>query len=160
MRMVLSSLPQDFITSRHSLYSKAREAPSPNCEAGVWEAWVANLPKEKHLRRYYLLLTGNIATCFDPDVEFPWQEYPASLQKISAALPDLWGALKSPLPILESLSSDLLPDSSLFSGLGQEGALDENLGVAVNLDAEEAENGRLRLALLARKRQREESKDS
>ena len=160
MRMALSSMPQDFLSSRHSLYSKAREAPPPNCEAGVWEAWVANLPKDKHLRRVYLSLMGNIALCFDPDIDFPWQEYPASLKKFSDSLPELWLALKSPLPVLESLSSDLLPDGSLFSGLGQEEGLAQNLGVAVNLDAEEAENGRLRLALLARKRQRDESKIS
>jgi hypothetical protein len=75
-------------------------------------------------------------------------------------LPELWLALKSPLPVLESLSSDLLPDCALFSGLGQDEGLAQNLGVAVNLDAEEAENGRLRLALLDRKRQRDESKNS
>ncbi len=79
MRLFLCSLPPDFISSRHLLYSKARGAPPPGCEARVWEDWVADLPKEKHLRRSYLALSGNIASCFDPDVDFPWREYPASL---------------------------------------------------------------------------------
>ena len=82
MRSVLSSLPHDFLSSRHPLFSKAPNAPPPNCEAGVWKAWVASLPKEKKLRRYFMSLTGNVAHCFDPDVDFPWQTYPSTLEML------------------------------------------------------------------------------
>jgi uncharacterized membrane protein YgcG len=160
MRCVLSNLPQDFISSRHSLFSKAPHAPPPNCEAVAWKDWVTDLPKEKKLRRYFMSLTGNLALCFDPDVDFPWQEYPSTLGRLSEMLPALWKGLLSPLPVFNPPSTDLLPAGPDLDDLGEQEALAENMGEAVDLVAEEAENERLRLAIASRKRLRDEVSDA
>ena len=155
MRSTLRSLPQDFISSRHSLVASAG-APLSNCTEGDWVAWVDAL-RDKKLRRIYLAMTGNVALCFDTDVVYPVEVYPRSLKKFKELLPILWKALLSPLPVFELQGDGFKSLGPNLDGLGQQELSRTTLGVAESTSEEvdDAELADLQQQLVDRKRQRQ-----
>ncbi len=96
----------------------------------------------------------NIAHCFDSEVEYPVETYPRSLLKLHGILPNLWGALLSPLPVFDP--QDDHPESSgpNLDGLGQRDmeVVISSVADSASVHIEDAEIEALQLQVVLKKR--------